>query len=52
MKHRKPFRGLWIVFLAITIPSVVLLLFLQSSAIRTMERHNASIISINEMMIV
>lgn len=52
MKHLKPFRGLWIVFLAITIPSVFLLLFLQISAIRTMERNNASIISINEKMIV
>lgn len=52
MRHRKPFRQLWAVFLAITIPSVILLLFLHISVIDSMEQKNASIISSNENMIV
>jgi len=52
MRHRKPFRQLWVVFLVITIPSVILLLFLHISVINSMEENNASIISSNENMIV
>ncbi|MGI6316808.1 MAG: sensor histidine kinase [Christensenellales bacterium] len=52
MKRRKPFQTLWAAFLGITIPCVILLLFLHNSMIRTMEQSNLDMIGSNQSMIV
>lgn len=52
MHHRKPFQQLLTIFLSVTVPAIILLLFLHLSSIRSMEKNHISLLSGNEHMMV
>ena len=52
MRHHKPFRFVWTFFLCISIPSVLLLLFLHISSVQSLEENQRAIIRSNERMVV
>lgn len=52
MRHQKPFRKLWLFFLFVTIPSVILLLCLHIFSVNTLKKNQRSIIAGSEQIIV